>query len=140
MGFVPEPRRYRLAFSDGSLAGLEVLAKSVTVGEFLEMTGLGETEALGGVTLPEGAPVRPTMLARFAECLVSWNLGPEGSPLPCTPETLRGLEVWVTRAMVQAWLEAVSGVPPPLPQASSNGQLSEEASLQLASASGSLPS
>lgn len=140
MGFVPEPRRYWLVFTDPALGGLKVLAKSLPLGEFMEMTGLDETASLGGATLRDDVPVPATMLAKFAGCLVEWNLGPEGKPLPCTVATLRKQEVWAVRAMVRAWLEAVSGAPPPLPQASSNGQLSEEASLGLETLSGSLPS
>jgi hypothetical protein len=123
MGFVPEPRTYRLIFTDPALNGLEVRAKSVSVDEFLAMDTF-EAE-----------------LAGLGDALVEWNLGPDGKPLPCTLASLRKQEPWVVRAMIRAWLEAISAVPPPLDENSGDGQPSaEESTLQLASQSRSLAS
>lgn len=139
MGFKLEPRVYKLVFDDPELGGLEVRAASVSIGEFMEITGLDETTVLGGVTLPDGMPVRVGLLTRFAGVLSDWNLtGPKDEPLPATLETLKTQDVYLVRSIVKAWLEAVSGVTPPLPSASGSGETSAEASLELASSSQSL--
>jgi hypothetical protein len=140
MGFVPEQRRFKLMFTDPALEGLEVLVKSVSIGEFLEITGLDDATALGPVTLRDDAPLRIPLLTKFAGCIVEWNLGPGDKPFPATVQTLREQEVGMVRAMVKAWLEAVSGVAPPLSERSAGGQFSPEDTTALAELSKSLQS
>lgn len=141
MGFRPAPRRYRLVFDDPALKGLEVVARSVSIGEFMEMTGLDEATALSPMTLPDGAPVPLTMLQRFAETIAEWNLEDEdGKAVDVSFKALKDLDLSVVRPMVKAWLEGISGVSRPLDVPSASGETSEAASLGLESASESLPS
>lgn len=141
MGFRIAPRRYRLVFTDEALNGLEVTAHSGTVDDFLRATGLTEDVAMGGVSLPDEVGLPLTLLQNVAQHIDEWNLeDDEGKPAPVSYETLKNLELFAARAIVKAWLEAVSGVSADLGKDSASGGTSPEAPPGLDSSSRSLQS
>lgn len=80
------------------------------------------------------------MFRILAGYLESWNVERKGEPVPATYEGLLSLPLSFQKELIDAWLNAVTGVEPPLSSASGSGGSSPEASLQLASASAPLPS
>lgn len=132
MGFVPQKRTYRLSFEAEDMAGLEVRAHSLSVGAMLDMARLSDSAR-------ENPDDAERMFAEFARALVSWNLedetpGADGvgmEPIPATYEGLRSLDLDFALQVIQAWIQAVSGVPDPLAGNSSGGRRSVEASLPM---------
>lgn len=141
MGFRPEPRTYTLQFTEPSLDGFEVKVRSVSLDEFMKMTGVDEETALGGVTIRDEKPVAPTLLEKIVGRIVSWNLDDDkGKPLPVTYTSLKKQDLYLNRALAKAYLEAVSGVSAPLDGRSGSGGTSPEEPPDLGSASQSLSS
>jgi hypothetical protein len=140
MGYRRRPPVYRLVFQDPEMEGLEVRMKSVTVGEFLELTGLDDTAALAGATLKDGAVISSPLTRAAGNAIVDWNLEDDNGPVQPGYDALIAQDTDFVRQIVKAWFEAVSGVSAPLQHGSSGGGPSPEGSLQLASASQSLAS
>lgn len=142
MGFRLAPRTFNLVFTDPALNGLQVRVRSITVDEFMEMTGLSEDVVIGGgVTLSEKAPLNMTLLGKVAARIDSWNLeDAERAALPVSVENLRAQDLTLARAVARAYLEAVSGVSVPLDGQSASGGTSAAELSDLASASQSLAS
>ena len=113
MGFRREPKTFRLVFDDPELAGLEVRARSLSIGE-LEDDDLQVYES-------------------FAAALVSWNLEDEnGDELPATLETVRSYpDVDFMNALASAWIKAVTGVDDDLGKDLPAGRRSLEESLPM---------
>ena len=122
MGFRREPKTFLLVFDDPDLAGLEVRARSLSIGE-LEDDDLQVYES-------------------FAAALVSWNLEDEdGNSLPATLETVRSYpDVGFMNALASAWIKAVTGVDDDLGKDSDSGRRYLEESLTMEPLSESLPS
>jgi hypothetical protein len=141
MGFEFKPRVFRLEFTDPALDGLTVRAQSLTLAEFMDMTGLDDRAVIGGVTLPAGMPVRPSLAEAVAGRIIEWNLERHGEPVKPSAEALRGQDMHFVRAVVKAYLEAVSGVSAGLGKESGSGGTSPEALMaELDDLSKSLPS
>lgn len=128
MGFRPEPRTYRLVFTDPALAGLEVTMRSMSFGEYRDMLRLAVADGLTAETMAED----DKMVALFASRIVSWNLEDDaGQPVPATLEGARLQERWVISEIVTAWHQALVQVPPPLQNGSGSGVTLPEASLPM---------
>lgn len=142
MGYRRQAKRYWLVFTDPEMEGLKVLMKSVSIAQFMEITGLDDNTILGeGVTLAQGAPVAGRLARAAADAIVEWNLeDDDGNPVKPGFDALMALDMGFVQAIVKAWFEAISGVAAPLPEGSSDGGPSPEGSLHLASASRSLAS
>ena len=112
MGFRHQPRTYLLTFEDPALEGLEVRARSLSIGE-----------------LQSDEPV----VESFAHALVSWNLEDEdGNPLPATLETLRTYpDIGFINGLTKAWIDAVTGVDDELGKDSTSGETFPEASIPM---------
>ena len=136
MGFYPEPVQYHLHFpEDDALHGLEVLMASLSVREYNEMM---RRAAIQGIT-EETVKANDEMVDLFVAKLVSWNLEDrDGKAVPRTRKAVDGLDRNLVGKIILAWQMALVGIPVPLESESSNGQLSREQSLGLASASRSL--
>jgi hypothetical protein len=117
MGFKREPRTYLLVFDDPELEGLEVRARSLSVGE------LNDDET--------------TLLENFANALVKWNLEDrDGNPLPATLETLNTYpDIDFINGLARAWIKAVAGVGDELGKDSDSGRPSLEGSIPMESLS-----
>lgn len=139
MGFRIKRKVFRLHFKDDDLAGLEVLARSLNTGQFLEMEQAKAERAEGGV---RGKGGTERMLELFAEQLVSWNAEDEdGVPVPATMAGIRSQDLDLSLKIIDAWTDAIAGVSTPLPVTSSAGQPSAlEASIPMDVPSESLAS
>jgi hypothetical protein len=123
MGFKHQAKVYRLVFDDPALAGLEVRARSLSIGELRD----DDT----------------SVLEAFAKALDSWNLEDEGGePLPPTLETLESYpDIDFINALSAAWLNAVAGVDDELGKGSDSGRPSlEESAIPMEPLSPSLAS
>lgn len=132
-GYRHKKKRINLTFEPGhEYEGLEVTLRSLTLGEWLEISGIGEVDS---------AAV-DAQLHRFAESLISWNLEDEdtGAPIPTTPEAVYAQDRDLILALATAWMDAIAGVADPLDPSSTDGQPSLEASLPMAPLSESLAS
>jgi hypothetical protein len=132
MGFKAKRKVYKLVFADDDLAGLEILARSVSLGSMLSLsttTGVGkldkdDTEQTNG------------MFELFANALVRWNLEDEDNdgqtvPVPANLDGLMAQDTEFAMAIVTAWSEAISGVSAPLGSGSASGETSPETSIPM---------
>lgn len=144
MGYRREPKTYKLIFEDPEMAGLEVVARSLSVRELAKL--MGYTDVARPADAPEAgnAETAAAMVSMFevlGKSLVSWNLEDElGGPVPADFDGICTQEPDFVFAIVNAWIEAISEVAPPLPGGSPSGAAAREASLGLASSSLPLPS
>jgi hypothetical protein len=131
-GFRKPAKVYRLKFADEEFAGLEVKAKSVPLGTFLELSTLAEPIA-GGDSREQVTRVSQ-LFAGFAQALISWNLEDEetGEAVPATYDGIMAQEFDFVLAIITAWMEAISGVAAPLANGSTSGDTTLEASLPMA--------
>jgi len=121
------------------MAGLEVVARSLSIGEFIKVTGMADkfsgedtAAATGGVK---------DLFEMLGKSLVSWNLEDlYGDPVPADYTGIQGQELDFILAIVNAWISAIADVAPPLPAGSSSPVTSPAESLGLESVSSSLPS
>jgi len=122
VGFKHQPKIYKIVFDDPDLAGLEVKARGLSIGE------LRDDEI--------------TPAESFANALVSWNLeDEEGRPLPMTLGTLENYpDLNFINTLVEAWLNAVIGVDDELGKDSGSGKPFLEGSIPMEPLSPSLAS
>lgn len=104
MGFKHQAKVYRLVFDDPALNGLEVKARSLSIGE------LNDDEV--------------RVFESFAKALVSWNLEDEdGNPLPATLEAIESYpDAEFMTTLVSAWVNAITGVDKDLGKDSTSGK------------------
>lgn len=132
MGFQHKPARINVAFEPGhDLHGLEVVLRKLTLGEYLDITGIGEVRLnhIGD------------QLKAMGDKLISWNLeDDQGQPVPATPEAVLGQDKDLMVTILEAWLDGINGVPAPLDQSSTGGAPSLEASIPMETLSSALVS
>lgn len=138
MGFHIEPTVYRLRFEDPRLAGLEVTAHSVSIAGFMRITGMTAASVITGVTLKADAMPRDQLIEAVAGFITGWNLeDAKGKPIGHDYDGVAGQEPFVVRAIVKAWMEAVSGIDPNSVSGSGSPVSSPESSLPMDPSSGS---
>jgi hypothetical protein len=138
VGFIVQPKAYHLKFEDADMAGFEVTAKSLNTGQFLEFQAAQLVRA-GGGEAAQGATQQ--MLEMLSAAIVSWNAETtDGEPIPHTMDGLRTLDLDFNMAIISAWMDAANGVAAPLPQTSTGGVPSVEASIPMDVPSESLAS
>jgi hypothetical protein len=117
---VPEPK-LRLTFENRP--GLEVVARSVPLGEFLNVVTLAAPLIGGGkLDVAAAAPAVEALFHAFTSVLVSWNLTRNGQPVPTTMEGLHSLDTMFALEVAHAWIDVVGGgIDTPLPAGSPNG-------------------
>ncbi len=126
---------YKLRFEDGPLAGSVIRGRSISTDGFLEIARLQEAARAESAAGNTGAQLAATeaLFDRIAAVLVDWDLEEEdGTPIPCTRAGLGILEPSMTGSLIDAWMEAVQGVPPPLAPGSPNGGPSLEPFIPMA--------
>ncbi len=150
MGFTTKRKVYVLDF-----AGLEVRARSTTLGRMLDMGDM--VDAAGDdldvdalAAMPAAAQKKLVgermagmrrIIDDFAAVLVSWNLeDDDGRPIPATTEGLRTLDPGELMTIIRTWQRVVADAPAPLPGPSSSGAPSLEGSLPMEALSPSLAS
>lgn len=132
-------RTVKLTWADGEFEGLEVRAKRISIGKFLKLLPLldGDFGDFNAETVKD----MEQLVLEFGRYLVSWNLEDEdGQAVPCTPESFMDQDLAFVMEVVQRYGESISGVSAPLPQSSSGGAPSLEASLPMEPLSPSLAS
>ncbi|MFD5564531.1 hypothetical protein [Kitasatospora griseola] len=138
MGYKPKKKGYRLRFEDPDMDGLVVDVRGLKTGPYLEFQAARATREAGG-TAAQGAT--ELMLQMFADAIIEWNLdGDDDQPLPPTMDGLKTLDLDFTMDIINAWMDAINGVSAPLPQTSTDGSTSVEASIPMDVPSASLPS
>jgi len=133
MGFRLRNKRINISFEEGhEYHGLEVSLKGLSLGDFLELQGIGEVD---NSTLA-------AQLKRFAESLIDWNLEDEtGTPIPPTPDAVYGQDQDLMLLLATRWMQVLQGdVPAPLEQPSPDGEPSLEASIPMDTLSSPLAS
>lgn len=138
MGYKVVRKVFKLVFKDADFDGLEVFARSLNTGQFLEIEQAKLDRAEGG-QVGEGATQR--MLELFAGALSSWNAEDEdGEPIPATMDGIRSQDLDFNMKIIDAWTDAIAGVKAPLSQTSTDGSPSVEGSIPMDVPSESLAS
>jgi hypothetical protein len=114
-------RTYRLEFEDPLYEGLVVDATSPTLDGYFQMSSLKEG-------LDENPDGLSSMVDQMAEYVASWNLETDGKLVPVDAAGLRSVDVDIVLAIIEAWLQVVSGASGPLGRRSRSGETSPEPS------------
>jgi hypothetical protein len=103
MSYTHARKTYKLAFEGApEFEGLEVTARGMSVGQYLEVTNLAESKDVGSVD---------RLLRRFADALVSWNVKDEdGTDIPNTYEGVASCDIDFIMRIIAAWMTAIAGV------------------------------
>lgn len=111
-GYTRNRKIYKLTFDESTeYPGLEVQVRTLSLGQLLDARSRADDE--------DGTQ---TMVDRFAERLVAWNLCDEdGRPVPATLDGIRDQDDDLVIAVIGRWQEAMRGVPAPLDGDSSSG-------------------
>lgn len=126
MGYKVNHKVFKLKFEDDEYEGLEVRAKSTSVGKFMRLVNIVEKDEATSEDVQE-------LFEGFAKVLVSWNVeDDDDNPVPTTTEGLYSLDMDFVLPILRAWAGAIASVSPPLPPSSNNGRSSAEASLPMA--------
>lgn len=129
-GYRAKIKRHEIKL-DGPYEGLEAVLRGLTLGEFMNLMGIGEVD-LSAVS---------DQLRAMANALISWNLETEdGTPVPATAESVYAQDQDMMLRLASAWLSAVKGISVPLEQPSTDGDRSLEESLPMEPLSESLAS
>lgn len=140
--YVQKRKQFRLIFEDEDKAGLEVLAKSTSMGKLLGLMDLANMDRKFG---PEERGKLDSLFTLFMRCVREWNLSHEveveneageviGEKVIPTPRTREGLmehDPDFVLDLVFAWMDGVIGTPGPLEQRSDGGKPSEEVSIPM---------
>ena len=122
--FEPKRKVYSIDFENsGELSGLEVKARSVPVGQFLDLTALAASER-DAITRADVERMA-SLFAGFAGALVEWNLTNDGEPVPPTLEGIRSQEASFMLEVVFTWLAIIGDVMPPLGKPFNSGETSQ---------------
>jgi hypothetical protein len=131
VGYVKEPKVFRLVWDTTTdHPGLQVTARSVSLGRFLRMSQLAsQVEGDEGNT---AAVVE--LFQMFSEALTAWNLEhPETrQPIPPTLDGLYDQDLDFVLEIILKWLGAMTGVSADLGKGSASGARYPEGSLPMA--------
>lgn len=137
MGYRRSPKVYRLQFADEEFAGLEVMVRSMPVGEFLALARLQSTLDQDN---PDPGEIEQ-LFKTFQSKLIGWNLEDErGEKMPATVQSLYAQDLEFVLAMIGAWVEAMGGVSSDLGKDSTSGETFPEVDVPTVPLSASLPS
>lgn len=115
MGYRKVPVIYTLEIG-GDYKGLIVRVKSIKIGEMRRMLRLIDSEE------ENTTEVLDNMVTLISKGLVSWNLQEEdGEPTPATAEEVDNLDFKMLEAILNEWLDQVSGPDDELGKDSSSG-------------------
>lgn len=138
MGYVREPKTYRLKFADPEMEGLEVRARSLPLGQFMELMTLASSMGDGALSNKDAEQVN-TIFRIFSSALVSWNLelpDPRGEdyepiPVPADMDGLYSQDLNFIMQIVRAWMTAIASVDDELGKGLNSSNKSLEASLPM---------
>ena len=123
MGYEVEEKAFKLKFEDRP--GMEVIAGSLELGEFLEVT------KLAGVDASEATQHAEQLFTFFADALISWNLTKKGEPVPTTLAGIKTLYFDFALEIVLAWIKAMGEVDNPLPKGLNGGGTALESTMPM---------
>lgn len=133
MTYVRKRRVVELDFSryDDEYTDLIVKARSISMGDLLRLSELMGAKVFGLIKT-ENIEKAHELLGLFAKALVEWNvLDDDGSPVPTTVDGLLSLDDDFNHDLIEAWLLALTAVPPPLEKPSPDGDPSLEQSMPM---------
>ena len=140
MGFVRR-KQYKLHdhFQDPDLAGLEVVARALPVGEHMALLAVAQERPES--TRESIAAWAGEMCALIAESIVSWNLcDDDGRPVPVSAEGVATLDHDAVYELAGAYFRAATEVKAPLDEPPPGGGPSLEGSIPMEALSPSPPS
>jgi hypothetical protein len=110
---------YKLTFADSTpYAGLEVTMRAPNIGELLQIDQLRAKAAQAG-----DVDAVKELFGVFAALLVAWNLEEDdGTAVPASHDEVMKLDAAMLNAVIDAWIERVAKVPPPLHRPSGTAQ------------------
>jgi hypothetical protein len=116
MGYRRKVVHYKLKFENPEYEGLEVIAKSLPLGDFLEFQKTASVPVNAMAATPEAVAKRNdasvSMFKMFAENLISWNLETEdGKPVPATYKGIISQDFSFILDIIKAWMDAIASVP-----------------------------
>lgn len=121
MGFVRGP--LKLTFADDDFAGLEVLCKRTSIGRLMAVRSLAQQPGTEGVD---------ELVKTLADAIIAWNVEDEvydeqGNVIDVVPvrpdeEGVASRDHEMLFAILNAWMDAASGVSPPLSTTSNSGE------------------
>lgn len=121
MGYKPKRKIYTLEFEDPEFEGLEVKIRGLNTGQLLDLDTAredGSDEAIRG------------LLELFADQLVEWNVeDDQEQPVPADIGGVRTQDIAFNMAIIDAWQQAMVGVPAPLDELSTGTEPSLVASI-----------
>ncbi len=137
MGYVIEETVYHLVF-DGKHEGLEVKVREGSVGDYLAISELSTHPFATPPTADDIERLRALFVA-LAGVLVSWNVEMNKATsdaaghrvtVPATAAGVASLPPLLAVDIATAWMQAVAGVSPPLPEASNAGEMEFDVELE----------
>ncbi|MFG3510252.1 hypothetical protein ACGF5F_32670 [Streptomyces sp. NPDC047821] len=133
MGYRHQIPRVNVRFEEGhEYHGFEAVLRKLKLGEWLEITGINGDAGVRHVG---------DQLEKMADRLISWNLeDEEGQPVPTTREAILEQDQGLMLAVLNAWIDGITGVSAPLGPSSPAGEPSLEASIPMETLSSSLVS
>lgn len=128
MGFVLAPKTYSLTFEgQPQYDGLKVEMAGLPLRSYLEIQRLQGADS---------ADSSERMVEIFSGFVISWNLEHQVDgkivPVPVSYASISALDVDFVLTLIGAWMTAIAGVPAPLEQKSTAGDLSLEATMPMA--------
>jgi len=117
---------YALNFEgDEEFDGLEIMAKSMPLREFMEIGDLQKAAQ-------DDPDAQRDIIKRLADVIVSWNLeDDEGKAVPVSYDSLTSYDFPFVLTIFYAWMNAVSSVPNLLKNDSNAGGTSQELSIPM---------
>ena len=134
MGFTLPQKRYRLHFKDPDFEGFEVVCRSASMAEFIELSDLIDAEGVEAAErvfrlFTEGDPTHEPPRKAI---IIEWNLQDEdGSSVDINYDGLMLLPPGVVWDLILSWMDAVAKIQAPLDRPSNDGEPHLEASLPM---------
>lgn len=111
MGYEAKKKTYKLLFTDTEMEGLEVLVKSTSMGNILEMAELDNINPQK-MTRDDIQKIR-FIFSILADCMISWNLDEDGSPVGHDLDGLMSQDPEFVMTIIKAWSRALTSVTDP---------------------------
>jgi hypothetical protein len=133
VGYKVRNKVLKLVFEDPEMDGLEVRARSLPLGVFMDRFAKVPTNVTDPRKLTaEERASSWDVISVFADVLVSWNLEDEhDQPIPATLAGLKTLELDFAMQILHAYMDAVGGVDAPLAGSSTAGETSVAGSIPM---------
>lgn len=137
MGYKHQIPRINISFpEDHEYHGCEATLRRLKLGEWLDITGLGDGDGDKPVVRHVGDQLRT-----MADKLIDWNLEDEdGTAVPTTVEAVLEQDQGLMMAILGRWLDGLAGVSAPLEPSSTGGAPSPVESIPMDTLSASLVS